>query len=167
MHTEFRKAVKPDELSRLMAFDRKAFHQYPSDWFYREDWQSYESWWLLVNRRRVGCCAFQPHVDFEDDISPTGANPRRQGSLCIVSTGIHPSFRGKGLGTLFKAWQISYARFHGFERIVTNTRKSNRAMLALNRKFGFRILRTTPAYYVDPSEATIVLELRLGSETSA
>ena len=34
-------------------------------------------------------------------------------------------------------------------------------MIALNRKFGFRAIRTTPGYYANPSEATVVMELRL------
>jgi RimJ/RimL family protein N-acetyltransferase len=62
---------------------------------------------------------------------------------------------------LLKAWQIAWARYHGFSRIVTNTRKRNAAMIALNRKFHFRILRTTPRYYDDPPDSTVVMELLL------
>jgi ribosomal protein S18 acetylase RimI-like enzyme len=31
----------------------------------------------------------------------------------------------------------------------------------LNQKFGFKIVRTTPRYYEDPREATVVMERRL------
>ena len=81
--------------------------------------------------------------------------PPASGSLYIASTGIHPDFQGMGFGQLLKNWQVIYARYRGFERIVTNTRKSNSAMIALNRKFGFRIIRTTPRYYSDPVESTV------------
>lgn len=78
-----------------------------------------------------------------------------------MSTGILPEARGLGFGRLLKCWQITYARRHRFSRIVTNTRKHNHAMIGLNRSFGFRTIRTTPHYYQDPDEATVVMELRL------
>jgi ribosomal protein S18 acetylase RimI-like enzyme len=66
-----------------------------------------------------------------------------------------------GFGQLMKCWQIAYARLHGFSRIVTNTRKRNTGMIALNRKFGFATLRTTPGYYSAPADSTVVMELVL------
>jgi len=110
---------------------------------------------------KIGCCAFGLHIDFKEDIHPDKENPHRRGSLYIASTGILPQFRRKGFGTLLKSWQLSYARHHGFSRIVANTRKSNKAMIRLNQKFGFKIVRTTPRYYEDPREATVVMERRL------
>ena len=156
MKTEIRQATLPAELRSLVAFDRKIF---PSDHFSTDQWRHYESHWLLINNRRIGCCAFEKDVDFADDIRQDGCNIYRRGSLYIASTGILPKFQGMGLGQLLKCWQISYARWHGFSRIVTNTRKRNAAMLSLNRKLGFRILRVTPRYYSDPTDATVVLEL--------
>lgn len=160
MKTEFRKAL-PSEIRSLMLFDRKAFHDYPGDWFDREYWKACDSWWMIVDDRKVGCCAFEQHLDFREDARMDGDNPRRQGSLYIATTGILPSFRGRGLGTLLKSWQLSYAQMHGFTRIVTNTRKSNKPMIQLNKKFGFKVLRTTPNYYRAPRESTVVMELRL------
>jgi hypothetical protein len=34
-------------------------------------------------------------------------------------------------------------------------------MIALNRKHGFTVIRTTPGHYCDPPEAVVVMELRL------
>jgi hypothetical protein len=62
---------------------------------------------------------------------------------------------------LLKRWQISYARHHGFKRIVTNTCQSNQRIIALNRKHGFKVIRTTPGYYCDPPEPVVVMELNL------
>lgn len=157
MKTEFRKANPAAEIRSLMAFDRKVFP--PSDLFDADYWKACTVYWLLVDSVKVGCCAFEEHVDFRDDLSE--ANPPKQGSLYIASTGIHPKFQGKGLGTLMKSWQICYARHNGFKRIVTNTRARNIAMLVLNQQFGFRILRTTRGYYSDPPDSTVVLDLRL------
>ena len=66
-----------------------------------------------------------------------------------------------GFGQMLKSWEIAYARYHGFARIVTNTRRSNRAMIRLNEKAGFKVVRITPGYYSDPTEATVVMALKL------
>jgi len=116
---------------------------------------------MLVDRVKVGCCAFERHVDFQQDLRADECNPRRDGSLYISTTGILPRFQGQGFGQLIKQWQIAFARHHGFTRIVTNTRKRNAAMIALNRKFDFRVLRTGPRYYSAPTDATVVMELLL------
>jgi len=159
--TEFRKAIVPQELRSLVIFDHKAFGEYRADWFDRDDWRTYDSWWMIVDARKIGCCAFEPHVDFQEDRREVRKNPGLHGSLYIATTGILPAFQGLGFGGLLKAWQLTYARRHGFHRVVTNTRMSNRAMIQLNRKFGFRVLRTTPDYYVEPRESTVVMEVQL------
>jgi ribosomal protein S18 acetylase RimI-like enzyme len=161
MNTEFRKAIVPKEIRSLVIFDHKAFYEYPADWFDRDDWEACDPWWMIINNTKVGCCAFEPHVDFQDDIRDDGRNPRLGASLYIVTTGILPRFRGLGFGNLLKCWQVSYARRHGFTRIVTNARTSNKPIIGLNKKFGFEVLRTTPNYYEDPREPTVVMELRL------
>jgi ribosomal protein S18 acetylase RimI-like enzyme len=159
MEVEFKRAVLPDDLRRLRAFDRKTFPR--SDLFSIEDWKECESYWMIIDGTRVGCCAFQKHVDFQEDIRPEPAESGAQGSLYISTTGILPKYQGAGLGSLFKSWQIAYARRNGFHRIVTNTRGRNARMIALNRKFGFRVLRTTPGYYRDPTDSTVVMELHV------
>jgi GNAT superfamily N-acetyltransferase len=158
LKTEFRKALIPQDLRSLTAFDLKVF---PADHFPASEWRRYESWWLIVDGRKVGCCAFEPHVDFQEDLRRDGANPKMRGSLYIASTGILPRFQGQGLGLLLKYWQIAWAKQYGFTRLVTNTRKRNSIMIALNRKVGFRTIRTTPGYYTAPVDATVVMELRL------
>ncbi len=160
MTTEFRKAVVTKELRSLLIFDRKAFHRYPADWFRAEDWARFESWWLIVNGRKIGCSAFERHADFQGDLREDGENSDLRNSLYIATTGILPTFHGLGFGSLLKAWQISFARSHGFTRIVTTTRKSNAPMIGLNAKFGFKVVRTTPRYYDAPPESTVVMELR-------
>jgi len=159
METEFRKAALPEDMRRLRAFDRKVFPR--SDLFSAEEWREYESYWMIIGGSTVGCCAFQAHVDFQEDVREDGVNPRMKGSLYISTTGILPKYRGTGLGRLLKSWEVAYARYHGFHRIVTNTRKSNARMIALNRAFGFRILRTTDGYYTAPRDSTVVMELQV------
>ena len=160
MKTEFRQALLPREIRSLVAFDRAVFSE--SDSFHPSDWASYKSIWMIVEGTKVGCCAFQEHVEFQQDIRSDQANPKRKGSLYIVTTGILPPFQGRGFGSLLKAYQVAYAKRKGFTRIITNTRKRNGAMLALNLKYDFQVVRTTPKYYSDPIDSTVVMELRLG-----
>jgi ribosomal protein S18 acetylase RimI-like enzyme len=161
MHTEFRRALLPQEMRSLVLFDHKTFFQYPDDWFDRDDWNVYEAWWLIVNQRKVGCCAFATYRNFQEELGEVRQQTALGTTLYIVTTGILPAWRRQGLGTLLKCWQISYARRHEFTRIVTNTRKSNQAMIGLNRKFGFKVIRSMPNYYASPLEPALVMELRL------
>jgi ribosomal protein S18 acetylase RimI-like enzyme len=153
---EFRRAHPAKEVRSLVAFDHKVFPR--SDWFSTAQWRAYESYWMLVDGRKAGCCAFERHADFQDDLREDGVDPHLRGCLHIVSSGILPRDRGKGLGTLMKAWQVSFARHHRFVRMVTCSRRSNRAMIELNKNFGFRTVRTTRGYYSSPLESAVVME---------
>jgi len=157
METEFRRAILPADLRSLMTFDRACFSR--GDWFPADYWRAIDSYWMLIEGRKVGCCAFEPHRDFDDHSGERP--PRRAGSLYIATTGIRPAQQGKGYGSLLKAWEVAYARRHDFERVVTNVRKRNHSMIALNEKFGFRAIKTIPRYYAAPADATVVMELVL------
>jgi ribosomal protein S18 acetylase RimI-like enzyme len=159
MHVEFRKAVVRDEIPELLAFDRKVFPK--ADLFDEQQWMSDDSYWMLVDGAKIGCCAFQANRDFREDIRKDRRNPPRKGSLYITSTGILPRVQGRGFGKLFKVWQITYARVHGFDRLVTNCRMRNAAIIGLNQSLGYRFVRITPRYYSGPADATIVMELKL------
>jgi ribosomal protein S18 acetylase RimI-like enzyme len=158
MKTEFRRALLPGEIRSLVAFDHKIF---PSDYFPAAQWKHFIAYLMLIEGKRVGCCAFWEHVDFQEDVREDGVNPRQEGTLYIVSTGIATRFQQMGFGQMLKSWQLVYARYHGFRRIVTNARKRNSPIIRLNQKFHFQIVRTTPRYYVNPSDATVVMELLL------
>jgi len=147
MKTEFRKADASKELRSLMAFDRRVFPA--SDCFDADYWRECEAWWMLIDGVKAGCCAFEKNV---------GA---AKGSLYIGTTGILPKYRNMGFGRLLKAWEIAYARHHRYARIAIHTRRSNIATIALNRSFGFRIIRTVKGYYTEPDEAAVSMELNL------
>jgi ribosomal protein S18 acetylase RimI-like enzyme len=158
MKTEFRRAILPDELRHLIAFDHKVFTR--ADWFTKSDWARYESYWMIVDGMTVGCCGFEHHVDFREHQEIE--NPSLRSSLYIATTGILPRFQNQGFGRLLKSWQLVYAQHHGFTRIVTNHRASNRRMIELNKRFGFTVIRRRRAiYYEDPEEPTVVMELKL------
>ncbi len=143
MRVEFRKVLLPSELPALMSFDRKIFPA--ADRFDAAYWQDVESWWMFVDGKKAGCCAFE----------------RRGKTLYLSTTGLLPPFQGRGLGALLKSWQIAYARYHGFRRLSAHCRKSNKRMIALNQEFGFRMVRTIRGYYTGPGDAAVLMELRL------
>jgi ribosomal-protein-alanine N-acetyltransferase len=144
MRVQFRKANAITDMPALVRFDRRTFRQ--SDVFPPAYWRSVESYWMIVDGAKVGCCAFQP----------SGL------TLYIASTGILPECQGRGLGKRFKRWQIAYARRHGYTRLLAHCRQKNLPMISLNRKVGFRTVAVRPGYYARPTEAAVVMELRIG-----
>jgi RimJ/RimL family protein N-acetyltransferase len=161
MQLRFMRAQVPKEIKQLVKFDRKIFRD---DAFDKGMWHDLEAWWMLLDRTKIGCCAFQRNRDFQKDKNKD-SNPMRAGSLLIETSGILTEFQKYGFGKVMKAWQISFARYLKFRRIVTNCRASNKAMIDLNKKFGFRKIMTVPDYYDDPGEATVVLELVISKRT--
>jgi ribosomal protein S18 acetylase RimI-like enzyme len=139
LKVKFRKAAQPNETRALVAFDRRIFP--PADRFEAEYWRCCEAWWMFVDRAKIGCCAFDENY--------------------IATTGILPKHQRQGLGSLMKAWQIAYAKRKGYTCLTAHARKSNTGSIALNKKFGFRIIRTVPGYYEDPVEPGVVMRLDL------
>jgi ribosomal protein S18 acetylase RimI-like enzyme len=150
---EFRKVKIPEELGALQRLDEKIFAAFPGDLFTQEEWESFESHWMIADGAIAGCSALVHDVDYDE--SP------RPGCLHIVSTGVVPEARMRGLGRKLKEWQIEYARSYGFEVIVTNMRQSNYSIIRLNEALGFQRRLIHPAFYEDPLEDAIVMELRL------
>ena len=157
MVLEFRRAAVPEEIGELRRLDLEIFGK---DAFDEELWLSLEPYWILVDGAVIGCAAFALDTEFQEDLREDDENVPCLGTLYIQTTGLLRAYRGQGLGKRIKEWQIDYARRDGFERIVTNCRESNAAMIAINEKYGFRAIRTTPGYYED-GEATVVMELIL------
>ncbi len=158
MEIEIRRALLPADIDALCALDREVFAE---DAFDEDEWESLEAYWLIANGMRAGCAAFVPNTDFQEDLNEEDFNPPLPGSLYIVSTGIRPDLRGKGLGEWLKRWEIKHARDNGFTRIVTNCRASNTPIIRLNEKVGFHIIRTLQKEYYPDGEPTTVMELRL------
>jgi ribosomal protein S18 acetylase RimI-like enzyme len=156
MDIKFQKATLPGDLDDLLEFDHRTFGAYPDDLFEREDWSGCVSYWMFVNGIKVGCSAFQHNVDYD------GAP--RSGCLYIASTGILPEFQGRGFGKKEKQWQIEYAHRNGFAMMVTNMRQSNTRIIRLNRSLGFRYRGLDAAYYHNPDEPAVVMELSLKAD---
>ena len=55
--------------------------------------------------------------------------------------GVHPDWRRRALGSAFRGWLLDELRTLGFVAVRTRTWSSNRAMIALNRRHGFELIR--------------------------
>jgi len=150
---EFKKALIPEEIEALCAFDSRAFRAYPADLYNPDVWRKLESYWMVVDGETVGCSAFRFDVDHDGSARP--------GTLSLSSTGVLPEYQGRGYGLMQKEWQIEFAKQQGFQRIVTCMRESNERIIRLNKKLGFRPVGIDPHYYQRPEEAALVMELLL------
>ena len=70
------------------------------------------------------------------------------------------SKRGQGLGRMLLDHVLEDARNKGVKRFFLEVRKSNEKALKLYEKAGFTRLSVRKAYYQDPVEDAIVMELR-------
>lgn len=141
-----------------MTFFHKVDHSVPS--YFRQ--YGLRSFWLIQKRKRIGACCVKHHATFSTD--KYAFSKRAYGTLYITSTAVLPQFRQHGFGAVLKAWQIAYARTHGFTKIVTNIRVSNTASIRLNLKFGFTIVDQFEKCYPD-GENAVIMELDLTPST--
>lgn len=75
----------------------------------------------------------------------------------ITILGIHPDYRGKGLGRLLLQELLAEAVRWGLERATLEVRESNVGAIALYQKFGFKIAGNRKKYYANPPEDALIL----------
>jgi mycothiol synthase len=75
------------------------------------------------------------------------------GTLGIDLSGVHPSYRRRGIGTALKAQSMILAKAHGYRALRTTNDPVNAGILAINDRLGFKRL-----------PAQVLLALRLGDE---
>jgi ribosomal protein S18 acetylase RimI-like enzyme len=145
----------PEEVSILCDLERKIFGE--SDGFVTPDlWEGVEAFFIIHGQEIVGSIAFQHNADigesYDDDCVVC------EGTLYLISIGIVPEWQGKGIGTRAKEWELAYARSKRYNRVVANTRLSNKISIHLHLKYGFKVTRIVSNYYEDPTEDAVVLE---------
>ena len=149
--------VRPDEMGLLCELDIKIFG---SDGFDSpEDWEGLEIFFITKDQQIIGSMALRHDTDVAEHYSAD--YKELPGSLYIVSTALLPEWQNQGIGKKAKAWQVRYAKVQGFGRVITNARVSNVRSINLNQHFGFKAIRVIPAWYDEPEEDTLVLELML------
>lgn len=81
-----------------------------------------------------------------------------EGHITLLAT--HPAYRHQGLGQAMLWALIALARQRGLEWVTLEVRVSNRAAIALYRKFGFQEVGCRRQYYRDNGEDALVLWLK-------
>jgi ribosomal protein S18 acetylase RimI-like enzyme len=71
---------------------------------------------------------------------------------------VRPAWRGKGLGRTLALAVIGAARHIGYDRMRLDTLGSMKPAISLYHSLGFK---TIPAYYSNPSESAVFMELKL------
>ncbi|MBU6414711.1 GNAT family N-acetyltransferase [Patescibacteria group bacterium] len=149
---EIKKAKLPRDLKILEQLDTLSFPEY-QDQIYKESWEKYQNYIVFVNKKPVGYRSVQPHTGLYDYATDT--HEKKREALHLTSVGIIPRFRRKGLGTLLITWAIAYARLGKFESMNATCRKSNKPIIALLKKTGFKITSEIKNFYPDGETAVV------------
>ena len=89
------------------------------------------------------------------------------GMLCAVDEGqitnvaTHPDFRRSGYGNAVVEALIKYAKNNRLYSISLEVRESNAAAIALYSSFGFKVEGKRKDFYTKPTEAALVMVLRI------
>ncbi len=150
MEIEIKKAVLPRDLRILERLDRLSFPDY-QDLIYKESWKKYQNFVVCVGKKPVGYVSLQPHTGIYNYVSDT--HERKLGALHFTAIGIIPRYRKFGLGGLLVMLVIAYARLGKFKSINATSRKSNKPIIALVKKMGFKITREIKNFYPDGETA--------------
>jgi len=75
----------------------------------------------------------------------------------LTILGIHPDYRGQGLGRLLLTALLTKAVQRKLERATLEVRDSNVSALSLYEKFGFKIAGKRKRYYSNPPEDALIL----------
>lgn len=79
--------------------------------------------------------------------------------LHVIALGTRPDRRRQGLAEGLVTELLQFARIQQCRLVILEVRRSNRAALALYRKFGFSVSRLRRGYYAEPEEDGIEMQL--------
>jgi ribosomal-protein-alanine N-acetyltransferase len=77
----------------------------------------------------------------------------------ISTLAVHPEMRGRGIGEWLLEAGLEQARSQGAEMSTLEVRPSNKAAIALYRKYGFELVGRRRAYYQDNNEDALLMTL--------
>ena len=77
----------------------------------------------------------------------------------VMTMGVLPDFRGRGLGRVLMGALIDVARRWGSERVFLEVRESNAAAISLYENAGFEVVGRTKGYFRNPREDALNMRL--------
>lgn len=84
----------------------------------------------------------------------------------ITNLAVHPSFRRRGVARLLLGRVLDDARKADVELVFLEVRPTNVEALGLYQRFGFSVIGRRKGYYFDTGEDALVMEARLGADTT-
>lgn len=81
----------------------------------------------------------------------------------VMTMGILPDFRGRGLGRALMDALLELARQRGSERVFLEVRASNTPAITLYEQSGFERVGVTKAYFRNPREDAVNMRLVFGA----
>jgi len=85
----------------------------------------------------------------------------------VTNLAVHPRYRRRGLGRALLASTIEDARRKHVELVFLEVRPTNVEAVHLYESLGFRVIGRRKGYYFDTGEDALVMEARLGAETTS
>lgn len=82
-----------------------------------------------------------------------------EGEIHVSTIGVHPEYRGLGLGEYLLARMLSDGMSHNANAATLEVRVSNYSAQSLYSKYGFRITGRRRRYYRDNHEDALVMEV--------
>lgn len=135
----------PADLDAILAIEEASFHNPTTREWYESELQRPDVCFVYVIRTDetpvAGFCAYWKVVD----------------QIHINNLAIHPSFRGRGLGTQLLKAVLEEAESMGAPHATLEVRRSNTAARRLYERAGFTVAGVRTSYYTSPIEDALIL----------
>jgi ribosomal protein S18 acetylase RimI-like enzyme len=141
-------------LERILCFERLLFPEHPllDPEFWRQD--SIHVHAIEANGTMVGYLAVE--LDAEPGDTEDSDSVHAEGSIYVITIGIVPEMRRKGIGYAARLWMGHRAPFlQDGKRIISTVRTSNLAAQRMNQKVGSTLLGPSPTFYADGEDALV------------
>lgn len=79
----------------------------------------------------------------------------------IARVGVHPAYRGRGIGFWLLSAVRRYAETHGGTRLMLEVRRGNAVARTLYERFGFTVDGVRPRFYESPREDAVLYSLHI------
>lgn len=78
----------------------------------------------------------------------------------LITLAVHPEMRKQGIGSLLVDFMLKEGEKAGVDHVTLDVRPSNKAAIALYRKFGFVESGLRKRYYQDNQEDALILSIK-------
>ena len=134
-----------DDIAEIVAIEQKCFADPWSENAFRSSFNETTDIFVLeVDGRIGGFAVFDRILGTEAEVH-------------IIA--VDPDLRGKGYSKLLMDAMVASATKNGIERIMLEVRASNEVAISLYKKYGFEKVGLRPAYYRNPVENAILMDL--------